>query len=349
MNVSKSLMEEENLFTDNESSLSLMNNQYSGSHNDDFGYLESPQSSDLDLDSMDIVEGDDLGDCTNFEGDDLGECIASWAIKHNCTRDCTNDLLKIPREKGHNLSKDCRSLLNIARIVEYKEKCGGSYLYLGIRNGILKILDCISLKVNEISLDVNVDGLPLFKSSKLQFWPILGSFIGSDVFVIGLLGGSSKPNCVNEFMEDFISEVNKLKHTPITFGDRQIKFSLKSFICDAPVRSFLKCVINHNGYYSCERCVVKGTCNNRVTFNDKVWFPQRCEVDFRGNMYEDHQTNVSPLLKINGFCCIKQFPLEDMHLVCLGVTKRMLVFKRKGPRLCRLSNQQKFCQFKCSE
>ena len=179
----------------------------------------------------------------------------------------------------------------------------------------------------------------MFKSSKLQFWPILGSFIRSNVFFIGLFRGTSKPDCVTEFMEDLISKVNELKHTPITTGERQIKFSLKSFICDAPARSFLECLISHNGYFACERCVVKEIWKSRVTFNDKVLFPQRCDIGFRGNIYEDHQTNISLLLKIEGFCCIKQFLLEYMHLVCLGVTKRMFVFWRQRPWECRLSNQ----------
>ena len=125
MNVSGSLIEEEILFTENESSLHLTNNQFSGSCRDDFGYLESPQSSDLDLYSVDIGESDDLGNCMNFvEGDDLGEYIASWAIKHNCTRDCTNDLLKILREKRYNFPKDSRGFLNTSRIVQYKKSVG---------------------------------------------------------------------------------------------------------------------------------------------------------------------------------------------------------------------------------
>ena len=144
---------------------------------------------------------------------------------------------------------------------------------------------------------------------------------------------------MTEVMEDLISKVNELKHTPITIAERQIKFSLKSFICDTPARSFLKCLIGHNGYFACQRCVVKGIWKSRVTFNDKVLFPQRCDSGFRGDIYEDHQTNISLLLKIEGFCCIKQFLLEYMHLVCLGVTKRMLVFWRQRPRQCRLSNQ----------
>ena len=31
-----------------------------------------------------------------------------------------------------------------------------------------------------------------------------------------------------------------------------------------------------------------------------------------------------------------------MHLVCLGVTRRMLTFTKEGPRLCKLSQQQLF-------
>lgn len=102
MNFSGSLIEEKNLFTDNTD-----NNTVSSSCNDNFGYLESSHSSDVYLDSVNIAEDDDLGNCTNFaEGHDLGKRIASWAIKHKCTRDCTNDLLKIQEEKGHNLPKD---------------------------------------------------------------------------------------------------------------------------------------------------------------------------------------------------------------------------------------------------
>ena len=68
----------------------------------------------------------------NFtESDDLAELLASWAVKHNCTRDCTNDLLKIIREKGHNLPKDSRSLLNTARIEQWSiKKSVGKVIYI---------------------------------------------------------------------------------------------------------------------------------------------------------------------------------------------------------------------------
>ena len=102
--------------------------------------------------------------------------------------------MKILRERGHDLSKDCRTILSTARVVDYNEKCGGSYLYLGIKNEIINAME--SFQQQEVLLDVNIDGLPLSKSSKLHLLPILGSFYESNVFVIALFFGTSKPGNV---------------------------------------------------------------------------------------------------------------------------------------------------------
>jgi len=52
--------------------------------------------------------------------------------------------------------------------------------------------------------------------------------------------------------------LNELSETGIAIGDTTIEFSLKALVCDASPRSFLKCIIGHIGYYSCERCVAQG-------------------------------------------------------------------------------------------
>jgi len=36
----------------------------------------------------------------------------------------------------------------------------------------------------------------------------------------------------------------------------------------------------------------------------------------------------------------ERFVLDYMHLVCLGVVKRMLCQLKEGPRMCRLSHNQ---------
>lgn len=42
-----------------------------------------------------------------------------------------------------------------------------------------------------------------------------------------------------------------------------------------------------------------------------------------------------------GILCVKQFPLDYMHLVCLGATKRLLTYLWRGPKISRLSKAQR--------
>lgn len=65
----------------------------------------------------------------------------------------------------------------------------------------------------------------------------------------------------------------------------------------------------------------------------------RTDEKFSNSEYNYYQLNRSPLLEI-GIECIKGFPLDYMHLECLGGVKRILMFLKQGPRECRLSQQQ---------
>ena len=55
--------------------------------------------------------------------------------------------------------------------------------------------------------------------------------------------------------------------------------------------------------------------------------------------YEKHQKKKSPFVELD-IPCVTLFVLDYMHLVCLGVTKRILRFLKKGPAVCRLSQTQ---------
>ena len=51
----------------------------------------------------------------------------------------------------------------------------------------------------------------------------------------------------------------------VVTANKTIAVSIKCFSCDAPARTFIKCVVNQQ--HSCERCEIKGEWNGRVTFN----------------------------------------------------------------------------------
>lgn len=42
----------------------------------------------------------------------------------------------------------------------------------------------------------------------------------------------------------------------------------------------------------------------------------------------------------HGISCIHRFPLDYTHLVCLGVTKRLLQYTKGGPKQCKLSSRR---------
>ena len=200
---------------------------------------------------------------------ELGEELSMWATKNKCSRSAVNEMLDMLRRHGHRLPKDSRTLLNTPRVIVTEEKCGGQYIYIGIETGLLKIIAqhprCF--RDNAADLNFNIDGVPLFKSSNTQLWPILCSVKNFEPFIVALFYGNSKPKSVEDYLFDFLMELTVLRENGLTFNEEIIQVNVNAFVCDAPARAFLKCTKAHNAYYSCERCIIKGHWNGRVVFD----------------------------------------------------------------------------------
>jgi len=66
----------------------------------------------------------------------------------------------------------------------------------------------LKVAVNEFQLIFNVDGLPLSKSSKSTFWPILVSDkILENVYMVGCYYGKEQTTDSNRFLQTFINEL----------------------------------------------------------------------------------------------------------------------------------------------
>lgn len=87
-------------------------------------------------------------------------------------------ILKIFRPYNPELPKDPRTLLKTNKQYDILDLAGGQYHHFGL-------LNCVISRINKMvkclpddfcfNLQINIDGLPLFKSTQHQFWPILGS------------------------------------------------------------------------------------------------------------------------------------------------------------------------------
>ena len=85
---------------------------------------------------------------------------------------------------------------------------GGFYYHVVAAAGIVKLMHKTNYSGTQLGLQFNIDGLPIFMSSKLQLWPILSIIIGENLkskpFIVGLYIGYKKPPV--DFHEIFIKQ-----------------------------------------------------------------------------------------------------------------------------------------------
>ncbi|KAI2645238.1 Cell cycle checkpoint protein RAD17 [Labeo rohita] len=295
---------------------------------DDFDF-----DTDLDYSSTDSEQEPNEAEVTSFEDE-----LRQWALEHRLTHRALNGLLPILRNQGHLLPVDCRTLLATPQHNTTESKCGGEYKYYGLEKGICRYLS--QMETNDVHLNINVNGIPLFKSSGVQFWPILAKCGHFDPFIVAMFSGQSKPNPLEEYLKDFLTEYKHLKDNGIVFKGQTYTVNIDALICDAPARAYLKCIKGHTAYESCERCLIRGTrVERRIVFSEKEYTSRKDDC-FSRVEYSNHQTGISPFIAA-GIPCVSSFVLDYMHVVCLGVVRRLLIYLTRGPKVCRLSVRQK--------
>jgi hypothetical protein len=131
--------------------------------------------------------------------------------------------------------------------------------------------------------------------------------------------------------------MNDISKHGLICGGRSFTVIVNSIVCDAPARSFIKCTKGHSGYNSCDKCVAEGRWHGRVIF-EELNAALRTDHSFREKQHPDFHTGISPLLSLD-MDMVAAFPLDYMHVVCLGVMKRMIAFWVKGPLSIRFSSQ----------
>lgn len=244
------------------------------------------------------------------------EELKTWALTNNISHLSLNQLLAILKPICPELPSDARTLLNTNRDSKCVSTGSGEFVYFGLTSFINKI------SKDPVDVSINVDGIPLYKSTQKQFWPILATFNDSNPIVVAIYSGSTKPD-IQFFLLDFINELKVLNK----------RVNIKNFVCDSPARAFLKCIKSHSGYSSCDKCTIKGKYDGHVYF-DETNCTQRTDDTFRSQSDGEHHKGTSPLTELS-VDMITTFPYDYMHLVCLGVMKRLIFFWLIGPLVTR--------------
>lgn len=144
--------------------------------------------------------------------------LSSWAGRNNITHKALSELLVIMQKNHISVPKDARTLLKTPRNtgLQIKTISPGFYFHFGLTNCLKNLLELLSKELdvipNTIQVCVNIDGLPLSKSSTSQLWPIMVSlFLNKNVVdVCGIYHGKEKPKSPNDFLKDFVNDAKHL-------------------------------------------------------------------------------------------------------------------------------------------
>ena len=201
----------------------------------------------------------------------LMRSLRYWATSYSISLVALSALLSILKLFHPMLPEDGRTLLRTQHDVATTQMQGGEYYHFGLVQGILSRLKCLSLPVSlrTLTLQFNIDGLPLFKSSRLQFWPILAILkcdYTKSPFIVGIFCGLSKPKCVVEYLQQFISDLKNVLANGVVHNGNRLKVVVSSFVCDAPARAYVKNIKSHNGYSGCDKCDQHGLWRKKMTY-----------------------------------------------------------------------------------
>ncbi|BHF84858.1 hypothetical protein SprV_1002801000 [Sparganum proliferum] len=203
------------------------------------------------------------GTVNTVEGRCLTTDLREFCLRAKLSLTTAKDLFQVLRHYHPELPNDPRTLLQTPRTCVSKSLKRGKYVHLGLERGLLDELRlCPLTGIPEVHVQLHIDGMKVFKASAQCLWPILARVnhpVVGQPFVVGVFCGFGKPEPLEDFLGDCVSELKGLLTTGLRDPRTEsvIKVNLLNVICDTPARCYVRQVKAHNGYYGCDRRIRK--------------------------------------------------------------------------------------------
>ncbi|EEC07483.1 hypothetical protein IscW_ISCW024358 [Ixodes scapularis] len=118
---------------------------------------------------------------------------------------------------------------------------GSVCCHFGFVEGLRYFLKNVSRVQNTLEFIVNVNGLPLTKSTTDQFWPNLCCLRNCgklDPFPVGVFYGQCKALDANIFLEPFVAELKEALEQGALIEGKVVNVEISAIVCDAPAKSY---------------------------------------------------------------------------------------------------------------
>lgn len=180
--------------------------------------------------------------------------LRKWTAVYNVSQTVLKALVKIFNSRfDQNLPADPRTIMKTPRSVELIPVGNGAnaglYWHQGLEFCLRNCFKDLTKNIS-ISLNINIDGLPIYKSSFKNFWPVLFNiqeYPCISPMAIGIFYGDSKPENIHDYLTPFVEEILPILKHGIRLNGHQILVCIRCFICDSPARAFIKGIFYSRG------------------------------------------------------------------------------------------------------
>lgn len=200
-----------------------------------------------------------------YEDESLSTFLRKWSLEFNISQNAMKPLMQKLTQYDRTLPNSPRRLLRTPRnkpsVINIE---GGEYWHQGvgkIKRFYFLLLPKIFMtffiftenclrqtffNLTEsciVSINVNIDGLPLYKNGTHQVWPILFNIHGRPEvkpMIAGIFYGRTKPKKIEEFLNPFVSEILPILQNGIQINEIKLNVNIRAIICDSPARAFIK-------------------------------------------------------------------------------------------------------------
>lgn len=293
-----------------------------------------------------ITTKDNIREDNNSEKEnDFKTFLVQWTITHRISHVALSNLLSGLRTIHpifSNFPKCAKTLLRTPQSSVIIEKFPRQYCHF--EYDILQFLSRSKNTSVSSPIQIGIDGLPISRSNSNQLWPILGRIMSHEkIILIGCYFG--KKADANEFLQKFVNDINNLINKGVTYNGTTFSVLIHSIICDAPAKSFITLPKGHTGYLSCSKCTIEGDfIANRICF-PSFDYQIRTDDSFSNQIQEEHHLGHSILLNISNFGIVSHISLDYMHLICIGVVKKLIKLWISGPLKTRCLPRVKLKMF----
>ncbi len=195
-----------------------------------------------------VSKNENMADSDSSDDESLLETdLMTWVNQFQVKHNAVDNLLKILQQHGHpSLPATARTLLGTTKTVDTSMKSGMQYQYFPLKDALLKDFQSYPQHVRDsvdcLVISFNVDGVPLFKSSSTNMWPVLCGIMNLfpvKIFPVTLTCGTQKPSDL-DFLSDVVKDLDIVLKDSVKDGSRTTKVRLRCVVCDAPAQAMVK-------------------------------------------------------------------------------------------------------------